>query len=63
MATPFENLTKSQINKLFDLLGVHVYKFNKNQEILPTIKNENIVGIILEGYAREFDTFESLKLM
>ena len=52
MATPFENLTKSQINKLFDLLGVHVYKFNKNQEILPTIKNENIVGIILEGYAQ-----------
>lgn len=52
MATPFEGLTKSQINKLFDLLGVHVYKFNKNQEILPTIKNENIVGIILEGYAQ-----------
>lgn len=52
MATPFEGLTKSQINKLFDLLGVHIYKFNKNQEILPTIKNENIVGIILEGYAQ-----------
>ena len=52
MATPFEGLTKFQINKLFDLLGVHVYKFNKNQEILPTIKNENIVGIILEGYAQ-----------
>lgn len=52
MATPFEGLTKSQINKLLDLLGVHVYKFNKNQEILPTIKNENIVGIILEGYAQ-----------
>lgn len=52
MTAPFEGLTKSQINKLFDLLGVHVYKFNKNQEILPTIKNENIVGIILEGYAQ-----------
>lgn len=52
MATPFDGLTKSQINKLLDLLGVHVYKFNKNQEILPTIKNENIVGIILEGYAQ-----------
>ena len=52
MATPFEGLTKSQINKLLDLLGVHVYKFNKNQEILPTIKNENIVGIILDGYAQ-----------
>lgn len=52
MTAPFEGLTKSQINKLFDLLGVHVYKFNKNQEILPTIKNENIVGIILDGYAQ-----------
>ena len=52
MTAPFEGLTKSQINKLYDLLGVHVYKFNKNQEILPTIKNENIVGIILEGYAQ-----------
>ena len=52
MTAPFEGLTKSQINKLLDLLGVHVYKFNKNQEILPTIKNENIVGIILEGYAQ-----------
>ena len=52
MTTPFEGLTKSQKNKLFDLLGVHIYKFNKNQEILPTIKNENIVGIILDGYAQ-----------
>ena len=52
MTAPFEGLTKSQINKLLDLLGVHVYKFNKNQEILPTIKNENIVGIILDGYAQ-----------
>lgn len=52
MNSPFENLTKFQKNKLYDLLGVHVYKFNKNQEILPTIKNENIIGIILEGYAQ-----------
>ncbi len=52
MTTPFENLTKSQINKLYDLLGVHIYTFNKNEEILPTIKNENIIGIILDGYAQ-----------
>lgn len=52
MYSPFENLSKSQINKLFDLLGVHIYSFLKNQEILPTIKNENIVGIILDGYAQ-----------
>lgn len=52
MATPFEGLTKIQINKLYDLLGVHIYKFNSGQEILPTIKNENIIGIILTGYAQ-----------
>ena len=52
MTTPFQDLTKSQINKLYDLLGVHVYTFNDNQEILPTIKNENIIGIILDGYAQ-----------
>lgn len=52
MYSPFENLSKSQINKLFDLLGVHIYRFLKNQEILPTIKNENIVAIILDGYAQ-----------
>ena len=52
MVTPFEGLTKIQINKLYDLLGVHIYKFNNGQEILPTIKNENIIGIILNGYAQ-----------
>ena len=52
MATPFDGLTKFQINKLFDLLGVHIYKFSKNQEVLPTIKNKNIVGIILDGHAQ-----------
>ena len=52
MTTPFQDLTKSQITKLYDLLGVHVYTFNDNQEVLPTIKNENIIGIILDGYAQ-----------
>lgn len=52
MNSPFEELSKSQINKLYDLLGVHIYNFNKNEEILPTIKNENIIGIIIEGYAQ-----------
>lgn len=55
MRSPFEGLTKFQKNKLFDLLGVHIYNFDKNQEILPTIKNENIIGIILEGSAQIVD--------
>ena len=52
MNSPFQDLSKSQINKLYDLLGVHIYKFSKSQEILPTIKNGNIIGIILEGSAQ-----------
>lgn len=52
MRSPFDDLSKLQINKLLDLLGVHFYTYNKNEEILPTIKNENIVCIIMEGSAQ-----------
>ena len=52
MNSPFADLTNFQKNKLFDLLGVHIYKFKKNQEILPTIRKDNIIGIILSGYAQ-----------
>ena len=52
MNSPFEDLTKFQKKKLFDLLEVHFYKFTKNQEILPTLKQENIIGIIMQGYAQ-----------
>lgn len=51
MNTPFEGISELQKNKLFKLLGTHIYTFNKNQEILPTIKNDNIVCILLEGHA------------
>ena len=51
MSNPFDKMTELQKKKLFDLLGVHIFKFKKNQEILPTIKNEKIFGIILSGYA------------
>ena len=52
MRSPFEGLTEFQKNKLFILLGTHIYPYKKNQEILPTIKNDNIIGIILDGYAQ-----------
>lgn len=52
MRSPFDNLSKLQINKLFDLLGVHLYRYNKSEEVLPTIKNENIVCIVMEGFAQ-----------
>lgn len=52
MKAPFADLSRLQVNKLFELLEVHTYKFKKNEEILPTIKTENIIGIILEGSAQ-----------
>lgn len=52
MNNPFENLSSSQITELYELLGVHVYKFKKNQEVLSTLKNGNIFGIILSGFAQ-----------
>lgn len=51
MNGPFNELSKAQITLLYDLLEVHIYKYTKNQELLPTIKNENIIGIILSGSA------------
>ena len=56
MKSPFNNLSNSQINKLYDLLGVHKYTFQKNKEILPTIKSENILAIILEGSGKIIDS-------
>lgn len=54
MNSPFADLSRVQINKLYDLLGVHIYKFNKNEKILPIIKGGNFIGIILEGSAQIF---------
>ncbi len=51
MNTPFDGITELQKIKLFKLLATHIYTFNKNEEILPTLKSENIVCILLEGYA------------
>lgn len=51
MNAPFSNMTELQKNKLFNLLKTHIYTFNKNQEILSTIKNDKIVCILLEGHA------------
>ena len=52
MKAPFSNISELQKTKLFKLLRIHVYNFNKNEEILSTIKNENIVCVLLEGHAQ-----------
>ena len=41
-----------KISKLYNLLGVHIYKYDRNVEILSTIKNENILCIVLSGYVQ-----------
>jgi len=47
--SPFNGLNALQRRKLYKLLQVHIYRYRKNQEILSTINNENIIGIILTG--------------
>ena len=51
MNGPFDDLSKVQTDKLYELLGVHVYRYNKNEELIPTIKNENILCVITYGLA------------
>ena len=55
MKDPFADLSKYQVGKLYELLGVHIYNYNKNEDVLPTIRRENIIGIILSGYAQIID--------
>lgn len=50
--SPFDNISLVQRSRLFKLLQVHIYTYSKGQEILPTIKSENIIGIILSGFAQ-----------
>lgn len=55
MKNPFENLSKYQVTKLYELLAVHIFKYNRNEEVLPTIRKDNIVGIILSGWVQIID--------
>ena len=52
MKSPFKNLSEVQIDKLYHLLGTHIFNFRKNDEILPTIRSRNIIAIILDGSAK-----------
>lgn len=52
MNSPFDGISELQKHKLIKLLRTHTYTFNKNEEILPTSKNENIICILLEGKAQ-----------
>ena len=56
MINPFQGLSELQKNKLLKKLESHTYQFNKNEEIIPTLKNTNIICIILEGTAKIMNT-------
>ena len=49
---PFKELTNQQIKKIFELLDAHLYTYQQNQEMLETIRNDNIIGIITVGHAQ-----------
>lgn len=50
--SPFNGLSDLQARKLYILLGVHVYPYKQGEEVLPTIKSENIIGIVLSGFVK-----------
>ena len=52
MISPFQGLSELQKTKLLKKLESHTYKYNKNEEILTTLKNTNILCILVEGSAK-----------
>ena len=52
MFNPFLGLSNLQKNKLLRKLESHIYNYDRNEEILPKLKNTNIVCVLLDGYAK-----------
>ncbi len=52
MISPFEGLSNLQKARLLEKLESHIYDFNRNEEILPKLKNTNILCILIEGHAK-----------
>ena len=50
MNSLFKGISEKEKYKLFTLLKSHIYTFDVNMNIIPTIKNDNIIGIIDEEY-------------
>lgn len=49
MKNPFNNITDKQKDKLLKLLEAVTLNIKKNSSVLSSIKNDNFIGIILEG--------------
>ncbi len=52
MIDPFYNISKKNKCKLLKLLEANTLLFKKDSTILSTVKEENIIGIIISGYAQ-----------
>ena len=55
--SPFDNLTNLQKTRLFSLLNIHTYIYQKNENMISTFKSENIIGIILRGSANLVNSY------
>ena len=55
MKDPFAGISELQKHRLFKILATHIYDFHENEEMLSTLKNQNIVCVLLEGYAQIFN--------
>ena len=51
MVSPFNGISDKERKKLFTLLRTHIYTFDANQNILSILKNDDVLGIIENGYA------------
>lgn len=51
MVSPFTGISDKEQKKLFTLLRAHIYNFDVNQNILSILKNDDVLGIIENGYA------------
>lgn len=52
MNDPFTGLSKKDKKNLLTLLKAHIYTFDVNKDILSSIKNDNVIGIIETGSAK-----------
>lgn len=50
MTKAFEDINEKNQKKLLRMLEANVYHYKKNSNILSTIKNVNMIGIITKGY-------------
>lgn len=51
MTKLFDNISLNNKEKLLHLLRAHSFTFKNDTDVLPTVKGENIIGIIEEGKA------------